>query len=259
MTPEKSKISKMNPIPMEKDSWIILNMGFLLALMIYHSPFLLIFIYPLMAWIHEIGHAVSGWLFGYPSLPIFDFEQGNGMTFHGEQNIFVLILIYMLFLVLLFFYRSNPLTFNFLLISGVSHSVLLFTNYSETLILLMGHGSELLAATLLLYLAILTRWRMGPFYAMVGFFIVMYDLTLAYKLMYDQNYQKIYAYQQGGLQIGDLSRLALKHFDNQLHTVARIFFWCCFFPPLISIVLFRYQEFFHDYLRRQLYRKVIKN
>ena len=248
----------MSPIPIEKRSWLILNIGFFLALVIYHSSFLIIFIYPVVAWVHEIGHAIGGWLFGYPSLPFFDFERGRGMTFHGEQNLSILIIIYTGLFLLLFFYRNNLLTFYLFLMSGVSYSILLFSHLPETIILLMGHGSELMVATLFLYIALLTPWKVGVISATGGFFIVMYDLTLAYKLMYDQGYQKIYTYQQGGVQIGDLSRLAIKYFDHQLYPVARIFFWCCFFPPLISICLFRYQEFFYGFLRTCLDRKVIK-
>ena len=34
---------------------------------------------------HEIGHSISYWLYGYPSLPTFDFQDGGGMTYGGAR------------------------------------------------------------------------------------------------------------------------------------------------------------------------------
>jgi len=245
---------------LEKDGWVSLNLGFLMALMVYHSPAMSALLYPAVVLVHEFGHAIIGWLFGYPSLPTFDFERGGGITFHGKQNIAILVGVYLNFFLLLFFYRDNFLTFRLLLWSLVGYSLLLVTDFFKLFILLMGHGSELGVASGCLYLAVTRRWVIGMSYAGLGFFIVMYDLTLAYKLMYDPSYQKIYVYQQGNN--GDLSRLALQYFDNQLSSVANLLFWSCFLPLLISVAGFYYHDFIYNSLQklkgRQLTGRVSK-
>src|SRR5690242_18266835 len=35
----------------------------------------------MLVFFHELGHCITFWLFGYPSVPMFDFEYGGGMTY----------------------------------------------------------------------------------------------------------------------------------------------------------------------------------
>jgi hypothetical protein len=226
---------------LDKSTWITLSIGFVLALMVYHILWIQIFIYPIVTVAHEIGHTAVGWLFGYPSFP--SFRQDGGVTLHRPQNASVLLGIYLGFAILLPIYRRNNLTLCVLLVSLGGYSVIAFTSLSKALILFMGHGMELLLAGWLLYLALtnFSQW-LCPVFAMLGIFIVMYDFSFAYKLMYDSTYQMIYTYQQGGNNLGDFSQLAQKYFGGNVSKVANLFLWCCCLTPILSYMLFRYQN-----------------
>lgn len=238
------------PHPFNKHTWIILSIGFLLALGVYHLLWLQALIYPIVTTTHELGHALVGWLFGYPSLPLFDFSQREGMTLHANQNLAVLLSIYLTLASLLFRYRHNSLTLSVLIVSIFTYSIIAFTRLSNALIVFMGHGAELILASILLYFAFANHTLLlRLLYAMLGFFIVLYDLSFAYKLKYDFSYQLIYAYHSSGNRLGDFSRLAL-YFNGKVSTVANLFFWCCFLPPLGSFILFRYQNCVRDWLSK---------
>lgn len=235
---------------LNKHTWLILSIGFLLALCIYHILWLQAVIYPLITITHELGHALVGWLVGYPALPLFDFEQHEGMTRYGNQNLAVLLSIYLGLAILLFRYRHNSLTLSISLGVILTYSIIIFTRLSNVLIVFMGHGAELVLASILLYLAVANRiLPLRLLCATLGYFIVLYDLSFAYKLKYDLSYQLIYAYHSSGNRLGDFSRLAL-YFDGKVSTVASWFFWCCFLPPLGSLVLFRYQNCVRDWLSK---------
>lgn len=229
------------PRTLNKSTWITLNIGLVLALAVYHILWIQNFIYPIITVVHEIGHTAVGWLFGYPSFP--SFRQDGGVTLHRPQNAAVLLGIYLGFAFLLRLYRGNYFTLSVLLVCLGGYSIITFTPLSKALILFMGHGTELLLAGLLLHLALtnFSQW-LCPLFAMLGIFIVMYDFSFAYKLMYDSTYQMIYSYQQGGNNLGDFSQLAQKYFDGQVSTVANLFFWCCGVTPILSYMLFRYQN-----------------
>ncbi len=57
--------------------------------------------------VHEMGHAIFGWIFGYPSLPAFDLVWGGGVTVHVDQSTALLLLVYALLVGLIVIYRRN--------------------------------------------------------------------------------------------------------------------------------------------------------
>ncbi len=165
------------------------------------------------------------------------------MTLHHPQNPVVLLGIYLSFVILLSIFRHKHLSLWILLITLGGYSAIVFTSLSKALVLIMGHGMELLLAGYLLYLALtnFSQW-LCPLFAMLGFSILLYDFSFAYKLMYDTTYQMIYTYQQGGKNLGDFSQLAQTYFDGNLSTVANLFIWYCCLTPILSYMLFCYQN-----------------
>ena len=60
--------------------WKALGIGFGLAVCTQIFSFLEMLVGYFVVLVHEMGHAIAGWLFGYPSLPAFDFTYGGGVT-----------------------------------------------------------------------------------------------------------------------------------------------------------------------------------
>jgi hypothetical protein len=40
---------------------------------------------------HEIGHTVTAWFYGYPTVPMFDFEHGGGLAVWFSDSIFLIV------------------------------------------------------------------------------------------------------------------------------------------------------------------------
>lgn len=64
----------------DNDAWKSLGTGFMIALVALLVPFLGFIFGYLGILVHELGHAVAAWMFGYPAVPAFDFQYG-GMDF----------------------------------------------------------------------------------------------------------------------------------------------------------------------------------
>ena len=135
----------------------------------------------LMILVHEMGHAIVGWLFGYPSLPAFDLQYGGGVTIHVNRWTALLILIYAGFAALIFLYRKNIPTLVLLCAVVAIHGFMAFTSWHEALILFMGHGTELVIAAIFIYRAVsgskVVHAIERPMYGVIGFYIVFADMV----------------------------------------------------------------------------------
>ena len=58
------------------------------------SPFRVLF-HGFLILVHEIGHAVTHWLFGRPAIPTVNLAYGGGVTLVFDQSIFVICLVYL--------------------------------------------------------------------------------------------------------------------------------------------------------------------
>lgn len=139
--------------------------------------------------VHETGHWIAGMLFGYPSIPAFDFREGGGFTFHQERSLFGLFCIYVLALLPFFWLRRNKL--GLAVWGGV---VLLFalaahTRLHDFLILAAGHGFEVLMAGVFLYRAwanaAINTPAERPLYAGLGLFMIWHVLAFAWLTIFD--------------------------------------------------------------------------
>ncbi|MCP5050706.1 MAG: hypothetical protein GY940_26320, partial [bacterium] len=65
-----------------RDAWKAMGIGAVITAVILYFPFLSFVFRYMITLVHEIGHAVFGWFFGYPSVPAFDFAYGGGITMH---------------------------------------------------------------------------------------------------------------------------------------------------------------------------------
>jgi len=202
-----------------------------------------------MILVHEMGHAIFAWLFGYPSAPAFDLMYGGGVTIHGSRSVVLLSGIYVLLGALIYVYRRNPWTIAFLVTAGVIHAALAFTPVHDVIILFMGHGTELGIACIFLYRALsgsaVVHSAERPLYAAVGFFILFTDLAFAYRLMTSPAERAAYEGAKGGGHWMDFSRIAEDHLNVDLAAVSFFFFLCCLFPLLLAFLAYRYQEHLH--------------
>jgi hypothetical protein len=105
---------------------------------------------------HEPGHAVFHWLFGAPALPVFDVVHGGGMTYSLGRSYALTTFIYALMVsgILLLMHAKRRRAAAALACLAVLHVILIYTGWDLFVTLLMGHGAEIIAGSVMLAAAL---------------------------------------------------------------------------------------------------------
>lgn len=163
---------------------------------------------------HEIGHALFGWIFGYPSLPSFDFSDGGGMAYTFDRRWLLQIAIYAAALYGLYRLKTSyyaalliPAAILFIALAAIS-----LTTYHNAVILIMGHGSEALIGGFMIARALFNVELIRPeerwLNAVIGFYFECNLINMCVRILHDPQYRFDYMGQKGGHGLGDLSRFA---------------------------------------------------
>jgi hypothetical protein len=176
--------------------------------------------------VHELGHTLAGWLFGYPSIPAFDFTYGGGVTAHQQRSVLVLLCAYGGLAALVYAARQDRRTLGAALGLVVLFALLAHTRWHQALILAAGHGAELLVAMLFFYRALSGHAILNPLerplYAALGFYLALHNVQLGWSLASSWYEREVYAQAKGGAHQMDFSRLASEHLRISLAGVARL-------------------------------------
>lgn len=163
--------------------------------------------------VHELGHAVAAWLFGYPAIPAFDFLYGGGVTIHQGRSAGLLVLIYAGLLAAGWFWRRNRRALVVLAAFTLLHVAIAATAAHEALHLAAGHGAEIVFAVIFLWRGVTGRAchvRLEqPLYVMAGTFLLVHLAVFAGELASSPAARDDYENAKGGGGWMDLSRLAV--------------------------------------------------
>ncbi|HMK34132.1 MAG TPA: hypothetical protein VK463_03620 [Desulfomonilaceae bacterium] len=250
MAEESDDDGPLEPRTLDKPEWTMLLVGSGVALVC------LLFFWP--RWIlgtfrtlvHEIGHAIFGWAFGYPSLPAFDFLWGGGVTLHIGRSVALCVLVYVGFAALLYMFRKNTSTVVCLVLLAILHALLSYTRFHNVVILFMGHGTELVIGGLFIYRSLSGRAIIHPaerpLYAITGFFLVFSDIAMGFSLLTDADARADYLDAKGGDFDMDFVRIARDYLHVKMTSVVFFFFLCSLLAPVLSFLAFRYEEYIHS-------------
>lgn len=233
-------------LAVDRAGWLSLGGGFVAAGLALQIPLAQAALGGLATLVHEMGHAAFGWLFGYPSVPAFDFAYGGGVTLHQERALLLCLAIAAGGVYGVWTLRDRPPSRDLAIGWLVVWAALALTRGHEAAILAMGHGGELAFATLALHRALsghgcrLEAER--PLYGLAGGFLVLSGMTFAWRLSTSAFHRAAYAGAKGGGHWMDLSRLANEHLHVSLETVATAFGIACLAPPAIALWLQRGQR-----------------
>jgi len=226
-----------------------------LGLLLFVIPITRFLLSPLLVIIHELGHATAGWLFGYPSIPAFDFEYGGGATSIGETQ-YTIIVGFVTAALLHFAWRRRRFKMDVAWILALTGLYLFtaFTDWKDVVVLAAGHGSELVFATVFLYRALsgdaVLQMDERPAYAMVGVFAVLNDLSFGWYLITSDLARYQYGEAKGGGHVMDFSQIAEDYLRVPLKSVATVYTLGCLVSVAAAWLLFRYQGKFYEWWDR---------
>ncbi|MDX2230956.1 MAG: hypothetical protein NW220_15050 [Leptolyngbyaceae cyanobacterium bins.349] len=191
--------------------------------------------------VHEVGHAATHWAFGRPALPAVNILYGGGITFVLGQVWLLNLAIYIGIAYLIYRLRVLPKVQGVAVLFALVYTYWLFTPINQMLSVAMGHGLELVAIALCLFLAATGKLCRIPgdraIYAMLGFFILFNDVEFGWQLLHDADFRSWYEGGiGGGLIDNDLVILANEYFGVELSRVATGFLLGCFLAPAIGVL-----------------------
>jgi hypothetical protein len=193
----------------------ILGFGFIAAVLAYAFPLTRFVLSAMVTLFHELGHAVAGWLMGYPSLPAFDFVYGGGLTHHGQFRLSIALAIAALFAYLIWLFRENRVTAATIAVLFLVWLVFVTREWRRELIFASaGHAFEFILSGAFFYMALSgTGWRNPdverPLGAFIAFFVQIHAMVFAWKLATDEGAREAYRIGKGGAMMNDLEVVAL--------------------------------------------------
>lgn len=238
----------------------VLGFGLVAAIAVYAIPFTRFVFSAIVTLFHEFGHAVMGWLLGYPSLPAFDLVYGGGLTHHGEFRRSIAVAIALGFAWLLWLFRENRRSL------AIIGAIFLFWMFivtrewrREIAFASAGHLAEFILAGILFYKALAgVGWKSPeferPLGAFVAFFVQIHSMLFAWRLMHDEAFLAWYREGKGGMLMNDLEVIALDlqiwlGMTPQIEGVARWLLVFSFVPIAIALVWYFERARWHRVLR----------
>jgi len=227
----------------DRDAWISLAIGAVLALIALAVPLIGLVPDVLVTVIHELGHVATAWLFGSPAVPSFDLSFGGGVSYAFERQPLLVAAVYGLFAFLAFRARDDRRALVTVLVVVAVYSAVAFSPIRDLVITAMGHGTELLIAGVFLYRTLsgsqILRSQERPLYAFLGLYIVLADARFAYRLIASPEHREAYGEAKGGGHWMDFSRIADEHLHVRLEVVAVLFLIACALPVLGAFLAHR--------------------
>ncbi|MBI2213901.1 MAG: hypothetical protein HYU52_09650 [Acidobacteria bacterium] len=199
----------------------ILGFGLVSAIVVYALPFLRFVFSALVTLFHELGHAVVSWLLGHPAVPAFDFVYGGGFTHMDNFKLPIALAIGTTWAWLAWTVRGNRRTFVLVCVLAACWLFVVSSEWRRGLVVsAMGHGGEVLLASIFFYMALANvGFRIPeierPAAAFSAFFVVIHTIHFAWRLRTDADFLAWYRAGKGGALMNDLESVAL---DLQIHT-----------------------------------------
>lgn len=218
-----------------------LLIGLVLAIVLFNVGFFKVLFHGALILVHEVGHAITHWAFGRPAIPTVNLLYGGGVTLTFGQIWLLNGVIYLGIAYLVYRLRNYPQWQGVVGLLTLLYTYCLLTSTNRMLSVLMGHGLEVVAIAVCLFLAATGYFCRIPgdraIYAMLGFFILFSDVEFAWKLMHDADFRDWYEGGIGGVIDNDFVILANEYFQVNLSQVASIFMASCFFAAVVGLAL----------------------
>ncbi|MEM8809960.1 MAG: hypothetical protein AAGF01_28415, partial [Cyanobacteria bacterium P01_G01_bin.38] len=138
-----STLSK-GPQTLANETIGVLVTGFFLAIPLSVMGFLRMLFHGWLILVHELGHALTYWLFGYPAIPSVNLLYGGGITLAMGRLWLLVWMILGGLGYLMYRCRRSSNALSWILTMTVAYALLAFSPWHTRLISYMGHGAETL-------------------------------------------------------------------------------------------------------------------
>ncbi len=238
----------------------IMGFGLLAAIGAYALPFTRFVFSAIVTLFHEFGHAVVGWLLGYPSIPAFDFVYGGGLTHHGQFHLSIAIAIAGCFAYLGWLFRENKKSLAIVIVVFVCWLFVVTAEWRrEIAFASAGHLVEFILAGIFFYKALAgVGWRSPeferPLGAFVAFFVQIHSTLFAWRLIHDPSFLSWYRQGKGGALMNDLEvvsvdlRIIFGH-GPSIEGVAKLLLLFSVLPTIVALVWYFERARWHRVLR----------
>lgn len=223
-----------------QEGWKALGAGLVLALVLPRFPFLNFIFTPILTIVHELGHTVASWLFGYPAYPAFDFQYGGGVTVWNLERERLIVLGLLIGVAALGYRaRAHRAALVMLGLLAVGYFVAIRGAGERLIVSAMGHGFELLFAAIFVYRAA-SGWGCRtplerPLYAFLGLWMAFFVVGYSYDLALDPYERLQYSSGKRGME-SDLVAVG-RHLGVSLAAVARSLLALALLVPVVSMLV----------------------
>jgi len=163
---------------------------------------------------HELGHSITGWFYGYPTIPMFDFKHGGGWAYQPVgQQIILLIAIWAVMLYAIFvFLRGYKFLQGTVLVLLLFNIATAFMPLHRVMFDFMGPVAPPLMGTFFLYRALFDLAPRGNgerfLNSLFGFALPLHAMIEGFGLLYNDMARTMYWNQKSAHGIGDLDKIA---------------------------------------------------
>lgn len=238
----------------------LLAFGLGAAILAYVFPLTRYLLSVVVTLFHELGHAVAGWLFGYPSIPAFDLMYGGGLTHYGEFKLSIAVGIACGFGYLGWLFRQNRKSVALVVAAFAAWLLIVISPWRRELVMAgAGHLAEFILAAILFYKALAgVGWRNPtferPLGAFVAFFVQIHSTLFAWRLRHDAEFLAWYRRGKGDALMNDLESIALDiqiryGFAPQVEGVAKWLLVFSVLPTVVALVWYFERARWHRVLR----------
>jgi len=163
--------------------------------------------------IHELGHALFGWLSGYQSIPAFDIHHGGGVTMHlgGEPNKIILAGVIVVWGALIHKAKRHPALLVTSIAGGLIWGLCLFLGWDRTITLYAGHGGSLAMAGVFIFrgfssISVESSLARVTYFTVAAFMLIE-EFTFTHNIQHDAMFRNRYLDGKGGI-VNDFDQLS---------------------------------------------------
>jgi len=188
-----------------------------------------------LLYIHEFGHTILFWFYGYIAFPSPNFQHGGGVTIPLTGQLLLLHLTLYGFLGYAAYHMKGHLKWQMAMVAiGLFHLATAHFEIHEAFITAAGELNVIFAGGVFLTISMLNIERPFPFKrflsAMFGFFLLVHSALVSYFLLFDKATRHAYYNANAQHGIGDFDRVA-EYLYLDFSTVV------CFFLGLIPVMV----------------------